>query len=108
METDKLPIIIPMDEIELFCKKWKVQEFAIFGSVLRGDFNQLTSDIDVLITFFPNTHIGWGIVEMKEELEKIFGKKVDLLEKRGIEKSRNPIKKAEILNSYRVIYEQAA
>ncbi|HXH76807.1 MAG TPA: nucleotidyltransferase domain-containing protein [Bacteriovoracaceae bacterium] len=103
-----LPIQISMDQVEAFCKKWKVKELALFGSVLRKDFNPLTSDIDVLITFLPDENWGWEIVTMKEELENIFQRKVDLIEKAAIEKSRNPIRKNEILNSYEVLYEQAA
>lgn len=85
-----------------------MKEFALFGSVLRNDFNPQTSDIDVLISFIPNENWGWEIVAMKEELEKIFSRKVDLIEKTAVEKSRNPIRKNEILNSYEVVYEQAA
>ncbi len=102
------PIKIPTDQIETFCKKWKIKEFALFGSVLRSDFNIKTSDIDVLITFLPNENWGWEIVTMKEELELIFNRKVDLIEKIAVEKSRNSIRRNEILNSYEVLYEQAA
>ena len=35
------------------CQRWQIQEFALFGSVLREDFRP-DSDIDVLITFLPN------------------------------------------------------
>ncbi len=103
-----LPIQISMDQIEAFCKKWKVKELALFGSVLRKDFNSQTSDVDVLISFLPGDNWGWEIVTMKEELENIFNRKVDLIEKAAIEKSRNLIRKNEILNSYEVLYEQAA
>jgi predicted nucleotidyltransferase len=103
-----LPIQISMDQIEAFSKKWKVKKLALFGSVLRKDFNPQTSDIDVLISFLPGDNWGWEIVTMKEELENIFHRKVDLIGKTAIEKSRNPIRKNEILNSYEVLYEQAA
>jgi predicted nucleotidyltransferase len=103
-----LPIQISLDQIEAFCKKWKVKELALFGSVLRKDFNSQTSDVDVLISFLPGDNWGWEIVTMKEELENIFNRKVDLIEKVASEKSRNPIRKNEILNSYEVLYEQAA
>lgn len=103
-----IKITIPKNQIEAFCKKWKVKELAIFGSVLREDFNTMTSDIDVLISFLPNENWGWEIVEMKEELEQIFKYKVDLVEKSAVEKDRNPIRKQEILKSYKVVYEQAA
>lgn len=102
------PIKIPIDQLEAFCKKWMVKELALFGSVLRSDFNPNTSDIDVLISFLPNENWGWEIVEMKEELEIIFNRKVDLVEKAAIEKSRNTIRKQEILSSYEVLYEKAA
>ena len=97
-----------MDQIETFCKKWNVKELALFGSILRKDFNPLTSDIDVLISFLPGDNWGWEIVTMKEELEYIFHRKVDLIEKSAVEKSRNPIRKNEILNSYEVLYEHTA
>jgi hypothetical protein len=102
------PINISLVQIESFCKKWKVKELALFGSILRNDFNPLTSDVDILISFLPNENWGWEIVEMKEELEKIFNRHVDLVEKSAVEKSRNPIRKNEILTSYEVLYEQAA
>jgi predicted nucleotidyltransferase len=104
----KFPINIPFKQIEKFCKKWNLKELALFGSVLRSDFNPLTSDVDVLISFLPNENWGWEIVTMKEELETIFNRKVDLIEKAGVEKSRNPIRKHEILSSYEVLYKQAA
>jgi predicted nucleotidyltransferase len=103
-----LPIQISMNQIETFCKKWKVRELALFSSVLRKDFNPQTSDVDILISFLPGENWGLEIVTMKEELEIIFNRKVDLIEKIAVEKSRNPIRKKEILNSYEVLYEQAA
>ncbi len=39
-----------MAEIIAFCQKWQVIEFALFGSVLREDFND-QSDIDILVSF---------------------------------------------------------
>jgi len=104
----KIKIDLPMKEIEVFCRKWKVQEFALFGSVLRDDFDPRKSDIDVLITFFPNVTWGWNMVDMHEELERIFSRNVDMLEKRVIEKSKNPLRKKEILDTHEVVYEQAA
>jgi predicted nucleotidyltransferase len=102
------PIKIPTEQIELFCKKWNVKELAFFGSILRKDFNIESSDIDVLISFYPDENWGWEIVQMKEELEVIFNRKVDLIEKSAVEKIRNPIRRSEILNSYEVVYGQAA
>jgi predicted nucleotidyltransferase len=98
---------IDKNKIEVFCKKWKIQELAIFGSFIRDDFND-QSDIDVLITFLPKVTWGFEIAELREELSLIFNRKIDLLNKRSLELSKNSYKKDEILKSCKVIYDQAA
>jgi predicted nucleotidyltransferase len=104
----KLAIDLPINKIKYFCKKWHIQELSVFGSVLRNDFNQETSDIDILYVSAPEVSWGWEIVTMKEELESLLGRKVDLVSKRAIEKSKNPYRKRLILESYEVIYDEAA
>ncbi len=97
-------IEIPEEKIGEFCKKWKIREFALFGSVLRADFRP-DSDIDVLVTFDENAHHSlFDLVEMQDELKEIFGREVDLVSKRGIESSRNYIRKNVILSSAEAIY----
>jgi predicted nucleotidyltransferase len=98
---------IDKNKIAVFCKKWKIQELAIFGSFIRDDFND-QSDIDVLITFLPRVTWGFEIAELREELSLIFNRKIDLLNKRSLELSKNSYKKDEILKSCKVIYDQAA
>jgi predicted nucleotidyltransferase len=103
----KIKIEVPLKKIQMFCQKWKIAEFSLFGSVLREDFDLEKSDIDVLYVFSPNAERTlFDLVDMKEELEDIFGRKVDLISKRAIEKSTNPYRKASILKSYEVIYGQ--
>jgi len=97
----KTSINIPMNEISAFCKKWKIAEFALFGSVLRDDF-QPDSDIDVLVTFAPDAHISlFDLAVMEDELQIIFKRKVDLVEKAGL---RNPFRRREILSNMEIIY----
>jgi predicted nucleotidyltransferase len=97
-------IEIPIDKIADFCQRWKITELAFFGSVLRDDFRP-DSDIDVLVTFAPNAHRTlFDMVDMQDELESMFGRKVDLLSKRGIERSRNYLRRKAILNSAQIIY----
>jgi len=105
----KYAIEIQIDKIENFCQKWKIKEFALFGSVLRDDFNPIKSDVDVLLTFFNEQDLSlFDLVDMKEELEIMFQRKVDLVSKKSIEKSKNPYRKKEILENYEVIYDKAA
>ncbi len=91
-------IEIPRQAIVAFCQKWKIIEFAIFGSVLRDDFRP-ESDVDVLVTFAPGaqwTFEQW--LDMTRELEAIFGRKVDMVERRLVEQSKNYIRRKHILN----------
>jgi predicted nucleotidyltransferase len=97
-------IEIPFDEIAAFCRKWKITELALFGSVLCDDFGP-DSDIDVLFTLAPGVHWPWGgFAGMTDDLEQIFGRKVDLGSRRGVEEDRNPIRRRHILSSLSVIY----
>jgi len=95
---------LPKREIADFCHRWKITRFALFGSVLRDDF-QPESDVDVLVDFAEDAR--WtlfDLVSMQEELEAIFGREVDLVSRRGIEHSRNPVRREAILSSAEVVY----
>ena len=97
---------IPIDheKIAEYCRRWKIKEFALFGSVLRDDF-RLDSDVDVLVTFAEDAR--WtlfNMVDMQDELQVIFGRKVDLVSRRGVESSQNYIRRKAILSSAEVIH----
>jgi hypothetical protein len=97
-------IDIPRKKIVEFCNKWKVREFSVFGSVLRGDFRP-DSDIDVIVDFEPDAKRSlFDIVSMTDELKEIFGREVDLMTKRSVEQSRNYIRRKAILSSMEVVY----
>jgi hypothetical protein len=102
--SGKIQIMMPKDRITAFCQKWKITELALFGSVLREDFRP-DSDVDVLVTFSPDSD--WGVdhlLDMKEELEPLFGRAVDLVEKRLVEESRNYIRRKHILSHMEAVY----
>lgn len=87
-----------------FCRRWKITELALFGSVLRDDFGP-ESDVDVLVTFAPDAHTTlFDMVDMQDELAELLGRRVDLISKRGIERSRNYIRTKAILGSAEVVY----
>jgi predicted nucleotidyltransferase len=95
---------LPQEKVAEFCRKWKITEFALFGSVLRDDFRP-DSDVDVLVTFASNAKRGlFAIVEMQDELQEIFHRKVHLASRRSVERSHNPTRRKAILDSARVIY----
>jgi hypothetical protein len=102
-----MPPIVPMDKgrIAEFCDKWRITEFSLFGSALREDFRP-DSDVDVMVSFDP--HAEWSLLdlaEMQEELSSIMGRDVDLVTRRGVEQSRNLLRKEAILSSAETIYE---
>lgn len=97
-------IQLPTDQIKEFCQKWRISEFALFGSAVRGDFRP-DSDIDALVSFDPAAN--WTLfdhVDMQAELKVLFNRDVDLVSRGGIERSRNHIRRQEILESAQVIY----
>lgn len=96
---------LPMDSIADLCKKYEVEELSIFGSILRDDIRP-ESDIDFLVVFRNNDAGPWmsKFTELEEDLAGVLGRKVDLVDKLGIQQSRNWIRRDAILNSATVIY----
>jgi len=96
-----LRIPIPTEEIDAFCRRWNVKELAVFGSALRDDFGP-DSDIDILVELRPDPGLSlFDWMDMIDQLKQIFGRDVDLVEKRAI---RNPFRRKAILSSYEVIH----
>ena len=106
VRTARIAIDIPSHAIAAFCRKWQIRELALFGSVLSDDFDHEHSDVDVLYSFQTGASVGWEIFRMKEELESIFKRNVDLVSKKAIQKNNNPYRRQAILDSYEVIHEQ--
>lgn len=76
MSTDR--IALPVDGIADFCRRWHLRKLALFGSVLRDDF-QPDSDIDVLVEFEPGHCVGLiTFANMQNELTDLLGRNVDL------------------------------
>ena len=100
----RLPITFDHDKLADFCRRWKVSELAAFGSVLRDDF-RADSDIDMIVGFSPDAD--WSLLEhiaMQDELTAILGRRVDLVTRRAVERSRNWIRRKAILESVQPVY----
>lgn len=97
-------IELPMEKIAEFCGRWQVIEFALFGSVLRDDFRP-DSDIDVMVQFHSDAHPTlFDLTYIEDELKTLFQRDVDLVTRKGIETSRNYLRRKAILSSAQVIY----
>ena len=78
-----------------------IKSVAVFGSYISGTPTE-DSDVDVLVSFHEQAGWRlWDLVEMQEELEKMFGRKVDLVEKEAL---RNPYRRHSILNGREIFY----
>ena len=98
---NKTKLSIPTRKLKTFCRRWHVVEFSLFGSALRDDFSP-DSDVDVLVSFSSTAQTSlFDLVQMQIELEDIFCRPVDMVEKEAL---RNPYRKREILNNALVVY----
>jgi uncharacterized protein len=103
--ADALPLSLEQLKSRLapFCRRNGVARLEVFGSVARGE-TRPGSDLDLLITFRPEVHLGWDFFALHEEMEQILGCKVDLLTRRSVEQDRNTIRRRSILESAQEIY----
>ncbi len=102
--TTKLRIPLPTARLAEFCRRNRIRRLSLFGSVLRDDFRP-DSDVDVLVEFESDAH--WSLldlVSMQNELEKLIGREVDLVERAAVEQSENYIRRKSILKNLEVVY----
>ncbi len=79
------------------CANWRIRRLELFGSVLREDFRP-ESDIDMLVTFDSDAGMTlFSLVTLEVELATVFGRAVDVVDRRSIERSPNYIRRREIL-----------
>ena len=94
-------ISVPRKPLEDFCRRWRVTELSLFGSTVRGDVRP-DSDVDVLLTLEEGAPWSlFDLVTMQDELQTIFGRPVDLVEREAL---RNPYRRHAILATREVLY----
>jgi hypothetical protein len=92
-----------LSEIQRICSQFNVSRLEIFGSALSEDFDQTSSDIDLLVEFKPlkqgryaDTYFG-----LLEAMKNLFGREVDLVMTKAI---KNPYFLQEINRKRQVLY----
>ena len=109
--SDSIYLIVAMinieqikPEVEQICRGLPVKRLGLFGSALGRNFSR-TSDVDVLVIFDSGEDIDLfdGYFELKEQLEKIFRREVDLVVDK---KFKNPVLRESIDRTRVVIYER--
>jgi len=78
--------MVDIDESQLveLCRRYQVLELSLVGSAARGEMRP-DSDVDLLVEFLPDADV--GLVEhagFMLDLQKLLGRKVDLVSKNGL------------------------
>jgi predicted nucleotidyltransferase len=92
------------EELGRFCQEHGIARLELFGSALGENFRE-ESDVDLLATLRNDarpTLLDWA--DMQEKLAEMFGRPVDLVSRRAIERSRNRYRKHSILSNATPIY----
>ena len=93
-------IDLPIESINVLCRRYQVQELALFGSALGDSFGP-DSDLDFLVEFQPEAQVGFmKLAKMQREFSAVLNRKVDLVPKGGLK----PKIRQAILSSAEVLY----
>ena len=86
------------------CPGRGIERVELFGSIARGD-ERPDSDVDLLIEFSADRDPSLvELGDLKEALEERLGRRVDVLTRRAVERSRNPIRRRAILSDPIPVY----
>ena len=85
-------------EVTEICRRLDVRRLEVFGSALRSDFDETTSDVDIFYEFNGTEDLFARYMSLKRELETLFGRRVDLIKEDLVV---NPFIKDQITNSPR-------
>ena len=96
--------LVALEQLHALCRRWRVAELCLFGSALREDLRP-DSDIDLLVTFMADA--AWrprDLLRMQDDLETLFGRKVDLVERAAVEENENWSRRRHILQHAEPVY----
>ena len=78
-----------LEAIGRLCRLYGVRKLELFGSILRQDFDPEHSDVDLLVKFERRVADSFAnFLDLKEALEQLLGRPVDLVELRAIRNRR--------------------
>ena len=96
-------LIIPLAQLEKFCRPYPIRKLSLFGSALRENFGP-DSDIDILVEFEPEARIDFfDVVTIEMGLTEIMGRQVDLRTPEELSRYF----RQEVLDRAEVLYERA-
>ena len=67
------------------CERYGVASLEVFGSAARGE-ERRDSDIDLLYVLKPDSRLGFRLFDLEDELAGVFGRPVDLVARKSVNK----------------------
>ena len=93
-------LCVPQEQLAEFCRRNRIRQLSLFGSVLRDDFGP-DSDVDVLVEFDPGARVGFmALARLARELSQLLGRRVDLVPQDGLK----PRWRDEVLSHIEVLF----
>jgi predicted nucleotidyltransferase len=102
-----LGIAVDHERLVALCRRHHVERLELFGSHAKGLATN-DSDVDLLVTFAPGQTPGLDFFALELELADLLACPVDLITRRSVERSFNPVKRASILDATEILYDHAA
>jgi predicted nucleotidyltransferase len=94
-----------------FCADKPIRRMELFGSRQRGTARR-DSDVDLLVTYDEGVPLGWDffpfVQGLRDQLESSLGLTIDLVSRRAVENTANPIVRQSILIGTEIVYERSA
>lgn len=90
---------VDQDRLREVCERYGVASLEVFGSVARGE-DRPDSDLDLLYVLQPGTRLGFRLFDLEDELAEVFGRPVDLVARKSI----NKYLREQILTDARPLY----
>ena len=89
-------------ELAALCRRFGVRRLDVFGSAARGSDFDAASDVDLLVEF-DSVDLA-RFLDLRDALEALLARPVDLIDRRAIDQSRNYIRRRRILEGARAVY----
>jgi len=96
-------ILAQREQVADLCRRAHARRLDVFGSAVRDDFSEAASDLDFLVEFeaVPPKDYAQSYFELKEGLEHLFHRSVDLLTPAGL---KNPYLRARVEAERQMVY----
>jgi len=80
-----LAVDVDLERLRDVCERYGVASLEVFGSVARGE-NRPDSDVDLLYVLKPDARLGFRLFDLEDELAALFGRPVDLVARKAVNK----------------------